>query len=87
MICIEIFVSPVCQRCAHTVQLVQRTVEGLGSDAIRWRSVDVVEELDHAVGVGVLATPSIAIDGRLVFTSPPSEKTLRHVIDQFMESN
>ncbi|EGW55240.1 hypothetical protein TevJSym_ae00970 [endosymbiont of Tevnia jerichonana (vent Tica)] len=44
--------------------------------------VNVLEELDYAVQIGVLATPAIAIDGELVFTALPSEKRLRQTLQQ-----
>jgi hypothetical protein len=39
--------------------------------------VDVAERPDVAVKYGVLATPALAINGRLVFTGIPREDALR----------
>jgi len=39
--------------------------------------VDVAERLDVAVKYGVLATPALAINGRLEFTGIPREDALR----------
>jgi hypothetical protein len=47
-----------------------------GESRIGWRTVDVLEELDHAVALGVLATPAISIDGQLRFTGLPSIREL-----------
>ncbi|KRT56653.1 Thioredoxin domain, partial [endosymbiont of Ridgeia piscesae] len=47
--------------------------------------VNVLEELDYAVQIGVLATPAIAIDGELVFTALPSEKRLRQTLQQCID--
>jgi protein-disulfide isomerase len=44
------------------------------------RKINVVDELDYAVKLGVRATPSIAINGALVFTAMPSEFELRKTI-------
>ena len=37
----------------------------------------MLENLDKAVALGVLSTPSIAIEGELVFSSLPSAKKFR----------
>ena len=39
--------------------------------------VDVAERPDVAVKYGVMATPALAINGRLVFTGIPREDALR----------
>ena len=79
---VELFSSPECSRCAQAKQVLQRTVEDVGADRIQWRAVNVIEEIDYAVALGVLSTPAIAIDRKLVFTSLPSEKKLRQVLEQ-----
>ncbi len=58
----------------------------LPSDRIQWREVDVVEELDYAVQLGVLSMPSIAIDGELVFKSQPSMKELRATLEARLQT-
>ena len=42
----------------------------------------MVEELDYAVELGILATPAIAIDGQLRFTGLPSIRVLRAEFDR-----
>jgi thioredoxin 1 len=39
--------------------------------------VNVLDELDYAVELGVLTPPSMAIDGELVFAKLPSAAQLR----------
>ncbi|NOY71188.1 MAG: glutaredoxin, partial [Gammaproteobacteria bacterium] len=41
-------------------------------------------EIDYAVAFGVLATPSIVIDGALVFTALPSRQQLRNAIQHYL---
>lgn len=74
---IEIFSSPGCSKCGHAKKILRDLAEELGGAAIEWREVNVLEELDHAVALGVLSTPSVAIDGELVFTSLPRASKLR----------
>lgn len=74
---VEIFSSPGCGKCALAKTALKTIVAELGADRVRWREVDILQELEYAVHLGVLATPAIAIDGALIFTSLPSEKKLR----------
>ncbi|MBL1274598.1 MAG: thioredoxin family protein [Ectothiorhodospiraceae bacterium] len=84
---IEIFSAPCCNQCDKAFVLAEKVVNELGlppstgqSITIDIRKISVVEELDYAVALGVLATPSIAINSELVFTSMPTAKALRLAI-------
>lgn len=77
---VEVFSSPGCSRCSHAKSVLQKLVEEMGADAIQWREVNILDELDYAVELGVRATPGIAIDGRLMFTAQPSREKLRAAI-------
>ena len=81
-ITIELFSTSACNRCAQAKQRLQNMVMEFGEGTIAYREVDVLEELDYAVSLGVLTTPCIAIDSELVFTAMPSKKTLRAEIDK-----
>jgi len=74
---VEVFSSPGCGKCGHAKDVLRKLAEELGGDAIEWREVNILEELDHAVELGVLSTPSIAINNKLIFTRLPSFKKLR----------
>jgi predicted thioredoxin/glutaredoxin len=74
---IEIFSSPGCSKCGHAKEVLRKLVDEVGAGLIQWRAVNILEEMDHAVEIGVLSTPSIAIDGELVFTSLPTVSKLR----------
>ena len=76
-ITIELFSASACNRCAQAKQRLEKMVAEFGAGTIAYREVDVLEELDHAISLGVLTTPAIAFDGELVFTAMPSEKKLR----------
>jgi protein-disulfide isomerase len=49
---------------------------------VQLNCIDVVENIDRAVALGILATPAIAIDGKLVFTKLPSDARLRQSMRQ-----
>jgi len=74
---IEVFSSPGCGKCGHAKEILRKMADELGGDKIHWREVNILDELDHAVKLGVLSTPAIAINDILVFTSLPTVKKLR----------
>jgi len=85
---VEVFSSPGCSKCGHAKEALRTLATELGDDSIQWCEVNILEELDHAVELGVLSTPSIAINNKLVFTSLPSMKKLRSELrSQLAEDN
>jgi glutaredoxin len=77
---VEIFTAPDCPRCARAASVLQSVCGSIGHDRLEWRVVNVLDDIDRAVALGVLTTPAIAIDGKLAFTSLPSEKKLRKTL-------
>ncbi len=84
---IEIFASPGCGKCGHAKDVLRKLVEELGAGLITWREVNIIDEIDYAVALGVMSTPSIAINGELVFTSLPSAKKLRAELERCLQQN
>lgn len=82
---VEVFASPGCSKCKHAKEVLRDLAEQLGSDKINWQEVNILDDLDRAVSLGVLTTPSIAIDGELVFSSLPSAKKLREELEQRLD--
>lgn len=74
---VEVFSSPGCGKCGHAKDVLRKITEDEDFENIQWREVNILDELDYAVELGVLSTPSIAIDDELVFSSLPSAKKLR----------
>lgn len=64
--------GPGCVRCKETYRVVQHVVEtgGLPFDVVK------VESMERMIELGLLATPGIAIDGKVVFSGriPKSEE-------------
>jgi len=79
---IEVFSSPGCGKCGHAKEVLRKLVEEIGDDLFQWREVNILEEMDHAVEIGVMSTPSIAINGELIFTSLPSSKKLQAELER-----
>ena len=78
---VEVFSSPGCSKCGHAKDVLRKLVDEMGIYEIEWREVNILNELDHAVALGVLSTPAIAIDDTLVFTSLPTVKKLRSELE------
>jgi thioredoxin 1 len=76
---VEIFYTRGCPACvAAHAEL--RTAAQEAVQNLEWLEVNVVDNLDHAVDLGVLTLPSIVIDGELVFTSMPTVTQLREAL-------
>lgn len=82
---VEVFSSPGCGKCGRAKEVLRRIVQEMDC-AIQWREVNVLDELDYAVALGVMSTPAIAIDGKLVFSGLPSPRKLRAVLDERLNS-
>ena len=78
---IEIFSAKGCQKCEAS-QAELREVALSTVPAVEWRLVNVLDELDYAVELGILSLPSVAIDGEVAFTSLPTAKQLRAALEQ-----
>ena len=83
---IEIFSSPGCGKCGHAKEVLYKIADAMGGDKIQWREVNILEEIDYAVGLGVMTTPSIAINGKLIFAGLPSAKKLRGELKQQLQA-
>lgn len=81
MLKVEVFSSPGCAKCGQAREVLKKVAQELGGDHIDWREVSVLDELDYAVKLGVLSTPAIAVNGRLVFAALPSAKKLRAALE------
>ena len=74
---VELFTAGFCSRCRSARTALVRAIEDLGQEQFELRLLDVVEEIDHAVEVGVRATPAIAVDGELVHPARPTVDKFR----------
>jgi len=73
------FVIPGCSECvaarARLRAAAQEVVKNLD-----WRELNVLDDFDYAVELGVMTLPSIVIDGELVFSSTPTVAQLRDAL-------
>jgi len=81
---VEVFSSPGCGKCTQAKNMLKSIVEEMGQGRITWREVNILEEIDYAVELGVMSSPAIAINGTLVFSSLPSADKLRAEIGRLL---
>ena len=79
---IEVLSSPGCIKCKRAKEILRKMVDELEENLRDWREVNILEELDYSVKLGVLSTPAIAVNGKLVFTGLPSAKKLDAYLEQ-----
>ncbi|HEY5568895.1 MAG TPA: thioredoxin family protein [Gammaproteobacteria bacterium] len=79
---VEVFTAGDCASCAYAKAQLSRAIAALGPERFDLRIMDVVEEIDHAVASGVLATPAIAINGALIFSGLPTQGKLRRALEK-----
>lgn len=76
---VEVFHAPGCSACAAARDDLRAAAKEAVKD-IEWHEVNVVDNLDRTVELGVLTLPAVVIDGKLVFTSLPSAAQLRQAL-------
>ncbi len=74
---VEVFSTPGCSDCERARDHLKSVAMALGGDRVQWRDVNLLDELDYAVALGVLTPPSMAIDGELVFPRLPRPARFR----------
>lgn len=77
---VEVLTASGCGRCQKIKALAKAVIAELNDDRVRYKEINVVDEIDYAVSLGVMSTPAIALDGELVFAAPPSKAKLRQAI-------
>lgn len=76
---IEVFYTLGCSECVVAHAKLRAAAQETVND-LEWRELNVLDEIDYAVELGVLTLPSVAVDGELVFTSLPTVAQLREVL-------
>jgi len=82
---VELLFTPGCSKCAQSRGALQAMVEAFGHDQVTWREVNILDDIEYAVELGVLVPPSIAIDGELVFPTLPSANKLKDELRRRLE--
>ena len=75
---IEFFFAGGCSNCAKARDDLREVAKSAAD--VEWNEIDIGKHPHRAVDVGVVSTPAVAIDGRLVFKSVPTPTELRTAI-------
>ena len=78
---VELIYSPGCVKCLTEREPLREIAEQADAN-LDWRELNVLDELDYAVSLGVLTLPAIAINGTLVFKSLPAPAELEAALRQ-----
>ena len=86
MVKIDLYTSNACSRCVDAKQRVRAAVDTLSStgEQFELHFIDVVEHIDRAVALGILATPAIVIEGELIFSTLPTDKKLQTELAKYL---
>lgn len=79
---LELFYSPYCPRCRKAREQVRSLTANWPAERLHFRELDVLQELDRAVALGVLQTPALALDGQLIAGPVPSPRALETLLRQ-----
>ncbi|ADA67825.1 redox-active disulfide protein 2 [Thermotoga petrophila RKU-10] len=68
-----------CPKCKQTEKIVRMAIEELGIDAV----VEKVQDINEIISRGVVATPAVAVDGKVVISGKiPSLDEVKKVLQQ-----
>ena len=82
---IELISTFTCKRYQKAQQKLKNVLSKFDSTKVEYSEVNVLKQLDYAVSLGVMATPAIAVNGKLHFVSIPSEKQLQLELQKLLE--
>lgn len=80
---ITILTAPDCTTCDQAKVVVQKIIEQEARKfpGLSYRTVDVAESPEIGTRYGILSTPAIIINDKLVFRGVPKEKALRKKLE------
>jgi len=82
---LELFTANICSRCAAAKSVMSGVAEELGSDQCELSFIDVVKNLDYSVERGVLRTPALVVNGKLMFSPLPGRELILQAIERELE--
>lgn len=62
---LDLFYSPYCPHCGKARALLKALISDFPPGSLQLCELDVVEEIDRAVALGVMRTPALVVDGVL----------------------
>ena len=75
---VEFFFAGGCSNCVMAREALRDAAES--TPQVKWNEIDIGKNPHRAVDIGVVSTPAVAIDGKLVFKSVPTVSEFRDAI-------
>ncbi|AEH07494.1 MJ0307 family thioredoxin [Methanothermococcus okinawensis] len=82
MVKIEVFTSPMCPHCPAAKRVVEEVVSGM--EGVEVENVDVMKEPERAANYGIMAVPTIVIDGEVKFVGAPTKEALKDELAKYL---
>jgi thioredoxin 1 len=79
---VEFFATPGCGKCAQAKAALKDVTEGFDPAQVRWLEVDILQEMDYAIDLGIVGASAIAVDGELTFPKLPKPEALRRELER-----
>jgi thioredoxin 1 len=76
---VEFFFAGGCSKTAEARDALREAAQS--TRGAEWNEIDIAQNPNRAVDVGVVSTPAVAIDGELVFKAMPTASELRTAIE------
>ncbi len=80
---LELFSSPACGKCDQMKKKLQ-AVADQSEGRIEFTVVNILQEMDYALQLGVLSTPCIAVNGNLLTLGLPDMDELKKILDEHL---
>lgn len=83
---IEVLTAAGCTHCQRARSLVKDAVSEINDSRLHYREINILDDIDYAVQLGLISAPGIAVNGELVFPARPSKaKLLRFIRDRLAQ--
>lgn len=83
---VEVLTAAGCQHCRSTQALVQDAIAEINDNRLHYREINILDDIDYAVQLGLISAPGIAVNSELVFPARPSKaKLLRLIRDRLAQ--
>ncbi|MBW9223647.1 MJ0307 family thioredoxin [Methanothermococcus sp. SCGC AD-155-E23] len=83
MVKIEVFTSPMCPHCPPAKRVVEEVVSEIGG-GVEVEYIDVMKEPERAAKYGIMAVPTIVINGEVAFIGAPTKEELKEKLAQYL---
>jgi thioredoxin 1 len=78
---VELFYAEGCGKCTAAREELKAVAQSTVPNVV-WREVNVLQEIDYAVELGVLSLPAVVINKELVFSTLPTPPQLVKALQQ-----